>query len=96
MMEPWRPILADSTVLMVVNNGEITPTDFTRSGGACSLKTGGRKALIRAFERRLEREATHPLFGYRLTMRRVIEVQMRLFGRHLDGELKDYPHYTPR
>lgn len=29
-------------------------------------------------------------------MRRVIHVQVRLLARHLDGELKDYPHYTLR
>ena len=63
---------------------------------ACSLKTGGRKAFIAAFERRMEQETTHPLFGYRVSMRRLIEVQARLFARHLQGEIVPYPHYLPR
>lgn len=96
MMEPYRPILADSCVIGAINNGEVQVTDFFWNGPACSLKPGARKALIAAYERRLAQETTHPLFGYRVTMRRLIEVQCRLLARWLDGELRDYPHYTPR
>ena len=96
MMEPYRPILADSAVVTAINNGEVKPDGFIWNGPACALKPAARKALIAAYERRLEQETTHPLFGYRVSMRRLIEVQMRLLARHLDGEIKDYPQYTPR
>ena len=95
-MEPFRAILADSCVIQVVNNGEIKPNDFVSNGPACSLKPAGRKALIAAFERRLEHITTHPLFGYRVSMRRLVEVQTRLLARHLQGEIVKYPHYLPR
>jgi CRISPR-associated exonuclease Cas4/CRISPR-associated protein Cas1 len=29
-------------------------------------------------------------------MRRLMEVQARLLGRHLDGEIEEYPHYLVR
>ncbi len=96
LMEPFRPIVADSCVIQAINNGEVKPGDFVFNGPACSLKTGGRKAFIAAFERRLEQETTHPLFGYRVSMRRLIEVQARLFARHVQGEIVPYPHYLPR
>ncbi len=96
MMEPFRSIVADSCVLQVINNREVQTTDFVFNGPACSLKPGGRKALLRAFERRMEQETTHPLFGYRVSMRRLIEVQARLLGRHLQGEIDPYPHYLTR
>jgi CRISPR-associated protein Cas4 len=96
MMEPYRPILADSTVINAVNNGEIGIDDFVYSGPACSLKPAGRKALIAGYERRLDQETTHPLFGYRVTMRRLLAVQSRLLARHLLGEIEVYPHYLPR
>ena len=96
LMEPFRPIVADSTVLQAINNGEVKPDDFVRGGAGTALKPGGRKRFIAAFERRLAQETTHPVFGYRLSMRRLIEVQGRLFGRYLMGEIKDYPHYLPR
>ena len=96
LMEPFRPIVADSTVLQAINNGEVKPDDFLHGGTGTALKSGGRKRFIAAFERRLAQETTHPIFGYRLTMRRLIEVQGRLFGRYLMGEIKEYPHYLPR
>lgn len=96
MMEPFRPIIADSCVIQTINNGEIKPKDFIFNGPACSLKANGRKALISAFERRMEQETTHPLFGYQVSMRRLINVQARLMARHLQGEIPVYPNYLPR
>ena len=96
MMEPFRPILCDSTVLMVINNGEVRDVDFVRNGPACAMKPSGRRALIGAWERRLDQEAVHPVFGYRISMRRIVAVQCRLLARHLLGEIPRIPHYTPR
>jgi CRISPR-associated exonuclease Cas4/CRISPR-associated protein Cas1 len=96
MMEPFRPILADSAVLMAVNNGEIGADAFVRSAGGCALTPGGRRPLIMAWERRLEQELSHPVFGYQMSMRRMPHVQARLLARHLMGEIAAYPHYIPR
>ncbi len=96
LMEPFRPIVADSSVVQVINNGEVRPSHFVWNGSACALRPAGRRAFIAAFERRLEQETTHPVFGYRVTMRRLIEVQARLLPRFLQGEIRDYPHYLPR
>ena len=96
LMEPFRSILADSTVIQVVNNREVGPNHFVFNGPACSMTPPGRKRLIAAFERRIEQVTTHPLFGYRVSMRRLIEVQVRLLARHFQGEIVEYPHYLPR
>jgi CRISPR-associated endonuclease Cas1/CRISPR-associated protein Cas4 len=96
MMEPFRPLVADSAVLLACNNGEIGPGDFIERAGAVALTPSGRKAIIAAFERRLDQEITHPLFGYRVSYRRLFEVQARLLGRFLAGEIPDLPHITPR
>jgi CRISPR-associated protein Cas1 len=96
MMEPFRPLLADSTVIQVINNGEIHPSDFVSAAGSVNLTADGRKRFIAAFERRLSQEVTHPLFGYRLSYRRLLELQARLLGRFLLGELDDYPNFTTR
>jgi CRISPR/Cas system-associated endonuclease Cas1 len=54
------------------------------------------KRFIAAFERRLNQEVTHPLFGYRLSYRRLLEVQARLLARSLLGDISDYPNFTTR
>ncbi len=96
MMEPFRPLLADSVVMQVINNGEVHPDDFVSAAGAVNLDASGRKRFIAAFERRLDHEITHPLFGYRLSYRRLLELQARLFARFLLGEIDDYPHFLTR
>ena len=96
MMEPFRPILADSTVIQAINNGEVKPDGFLSAGPAVNLKPHARRAFIAAYERRLDQEVTHPVFGYRVSMRRLLEVQARLLARHLSGEIPDYPHYRVR
>jgi len=96
MMEPFRPLIADSCVIQAINNGEVRPTDFVRAGGGVALTDDGRKRFIATFERRLSHEITHPLFGYKLDYRRLLELQARLLARHLLGELAEYPNFTTR
>lgn len=96
LIEPFRPVLADSAVLMALNNGELGPRDFIVTAGGCNLKPGARRSLIAAYERRLDQETTHPVFGYQVAMRRLIQVQARLLARFLLGEIPVYPHYVPR
>lgn len=96
IMEPFRPVIADSVVLSVVNTGEIKEQHFVSGATGTALTDSGRRAFIKAFERRLTQETSHPLFNYRLSMRRLIILQARLLSRYLLGELSNYPHYLPR
>jgi CRISPR-associated endonuclease Cas1 len=96
LMEPFRPLIADSAVIQVINNGEVRPSDFIAAAGSVALKNDGRKRLIAAFERRLSHEITHPIFGYRASYRRIMELQARLLARHFLGELGEYPNFTTR
>lgn len=96
MMEPFRPIVADSSVLQAINNGEVRPSDFVSVAGSVALTEDGRKRFIATFERRLSQEITHPLFGYKVSYRRLFEIQARLLGRFLLNEIPDYPNFTTR
>ena len=96
MMEPFRPLIVDSVVVTAINNGEIRPTDFIRTPIGVSLSNTGRKRFLATFERRLSQEVTHPTFGYRVEYRRLLEIQARLLGRHLMGEIPTYPNFVTR
>ena len=96
MMEPFRPLIADSAVLLAINNGEVRPSDFVAAAGSVALTPDGRKRFIGVFERRLSQEVTHPLFGYKLSYRRLLELQARLLGRYLLGDIADFPNFTTR
>lgn len=92
LMEEFRPLLAESVVLGVLNNGEVSEDDFLRRGIGVALTDTGARAVLRSYERRLATEVKHPLFGYTVTYRRVLEVQVRLLAAYLLGET---PAYIP-
>jgi CRISPR-associated protein Cas1 len=90
LMEELRAPVADSAVLWAINNGELRERDFRRDLDAVRLTERGRKAMIGAYERRASAEFTHPRFGYRVTWRRAMEVQARMFLGVVLGEMDGY------
>jgi len=60
------------------------------------MTAAGRKRFIGLYERRVDELVTHPVFGYRISYRRVFEVQARLLGRFLTNELEAFPSFTTR
>lgn len=92
LAEEFRPLLADSTGLTLINNGEIGGSDLLVRAGAVTLTGEGRKAVMRAWERRMTTQLRHPRFGYSVSYRRAVELQARILAAHLVGEL---PQYEP-
>ena len=96
LMEPFRPLIADSAVLSAVNTRMVTEKDFVRAGGAVALTAAGRKGFFRAYESRMDTLVTHPLFDYRVSYRRMLEIQARLLARVIEGEISAYPVFVTR
>jgi CRISP-associated protein Cas1 len=96
LMEPFRPLIADSVVLTAINTRMVTTADFIRSGPSVALKPNGRKGFFQAYELRMDTLVTHPMFEYRVSYRRLLEIQARLLARFLDGEIDDYPVFVTR
>jgi len=96
LMEPFRPLIADSAVLSAVNTKMVTERDFIRVGASVALTPAGRKGFFRAYELRMDSLVTHPLFEYRVSYRRLLEIQVRLLARVLEGEISAYPVFVTR
>lgn len=96
VMEEFRPLIVDSVVLSAINTGAVKLPDFLRRGGAVTLTQAGRGKFLRAYERRMDEEISHPIFGYRISYRRTLEVQIRLLARFLTGEIGEYPPFATR
>lgn len=90
LMEEFRSPVADSVVVGAFNNGELGSRDFTDVLGTTRLRDSGRRTLIAVSERRLSTEFIHPVFGYRVTWRRAMEVQARMVLGYLDGTQSSY------
>ncbi|MFL5654290.1 MAG: type I-D CRISPR-associated endonuclease Cas1d [Ktedonobacteraceae bacterium] len=91
LVEEFRPIIVDSVVLTMLNKRMLTRDDFVVELGAYRLKDERRKVFFTQFEERLNEEVVHPLFGYKVTYRRCLELQARLLAKALTGEIDEYP-----
>jgi len=96
LMEPFRPLVAESVAVTVINNGEVKPGDFWEREGAWLLRPEARRTVVEAYQRRLAAQITHPVFGYRVSYRRLFEMQVRLLGRFLAQEIPHPPELVVR
>ncbi len=94
--EEFRPLVADSVAITLINTGEIRPHDFVTRAGSCALTTVGRRKVLKAFDRRMTTEVRHPVFGYRVSYRRAVEVQVRMVAAVLLGEIEHYQPFVTR
>jgi CRISPR-associated protein Cas1 len=90
LMEEFRPLIAESTVLSCINNRVVTEKDFVRAGQAVNLTAPGRKRFFQTYEQRMSSLITHPLFDYKVSYRRALELQARLLAKTLTGEISEY------
>ncbi len=96
LMEEFRPIIADSVVLSLINNAVVGEQDFLKWRGACQLTDSGRSAFFKAYEQRKATEVAHPIFGYQMSYGRMLEVQARMLAAYVRGELPRYTGFSVR
>ena len=96
LMEEFRPLIADSVVITLLNNGMLSEKDFENELGAYRLTAAGRRTFLGKFEERLNTEVTHPVFGYKVSYRRCLEMQARLVAKTLLGEIPSYVPFSVR
>lgn len=87
LMEPFRPAWVDTSMLRLLATGGIERDDFHCAGVGVSLSARGRRRVIRAYERRGDELTTHPRFGYRMSYRRIVELEARVLAKWLVGEI---------
>ena len=96
LMEEFRPLVADSVAISLINRGELGPEDFIRSANGTFLNDRGRKPFWEGWFRRLDTEVSHPEFSYKMAYRRMLEVQARQLWRFVRGEALTYHGFVTR
>jgi len=96
LMEEFRPLVAESAVLSAINNRVVSEGDFIRAGQAVNLTPAGRKRFFNAYEQRMNSLLTHPVFDYKVSYRRALELQARLLAKALTAEIPEYVPLTTR
>jgi CRISPR-associated protein Cas1 len=96
LMEEFRAIIADSVVLSLINNEILTSKVFLIWRESCQLTDEGRKRFFEAYEQRRQTIVTHPIFGYKMTYGRMLEVQARMLAAHVRGDIPEYTGFVVR
>lgn len=93
LIEEFRPLIVDTTVLTVLNRGIIKPDrDFVikQKGGCRISNTKARRAFLGALEKRLLTRFAHTPTGVRTSYRRALHLQARQLATVLLGLKEDY------
>lgn len=96
LMEPFRPLVADSLAITAFNKGELTEGHFLSTAAGCSFTDAGRRAFFKAYARRMDTVVTHPTFDYRLSYRRMIYLHARMIAAWVMGEVPTLAFLTTR
>ena len=89
-------MIADRVVLTLINNEMLTPDDFLAWREACQLTEAGRKTFFQAYEQRKATVVTHPVYGYKMSYSRMLEVQARMLAAYVRGAVPAYTGFTVR
>ncbi len=96
LMEEFRPIIVDSVVLSLLNNRQLSQNDFILELNSYRMTEATKRLFLEKFEERMQEVITHPVFEYKVAYRRCIELQARLLGKYLTGEVSEYTPFTVR
>jgi len=96
LLEEFRPVIADSVVLTLLNNEMLGRGDFMTWKDGCQLTETGRRAFFSAYEQRKATVVTHPVYGYRMSYSRMMEVQARMLAAYVRGTVPAYTGFTVR
>jgi len=90
LMEAFRPVVADSVVLSLLNRERICPSDFEERKGGIYLTKDGRGKVYRAYGRRRADTIAPPGREQPLPYFRVFELQARRLARTLTEDSATY------
>ncbi len=94
LVEEFRPVVADSVVLWVVNRRLLDVDDFeTDDESGTRLSRRGLRVFLAQFTRRLHTTIYHPEAGRPLSYQKIFEVQARAMRRCIESGQARYPSF---
>jgi CRISPR-associated protein Cas1 len=97
LMEVFRVPLVDIPVVTSINRNQWDESaDFDIRGQQVWLSDEGRRKFITLYEQRKAETWKHPVTGYSLTYRRLLELEVRLLEKEWCGEGGLFGHLTVR
>ncbi|MCB1584515.1 MAG: CRISPR-associated endonuclease Cas1 [Xanthomonadales bacterium] len=92
MMEPFRTVIVDATVLKIIKNNILNPNDFKVINQACLLTSKAKKVFITALEKQMSKQLRYEALDIKTDYRRIMDLQILLLKQSLLG---DEVHFKP-
>ncbi|WP_460205019.1 CRISPR-associated endonuclease Cas1 [Scytonema sp. NUACC21] len=87
LIEIFRVPLVDMAIMASINRGQWdVQADFEVRGEQVWLSETGKRKFVELYERRKQETWKHPITGYSLTYRRLMELEVRLLEKEWSGE----------
>jgi CRISPR-associated protein Cas1 len=98
LMEEFRPVIADSVVLTLLNKRIVAPGDFAPSadGRSVRVKREVWRKIAEQFTRRMRTTVRPPGLTRSISYQKVLEVQARALRRMIEGETDAYEPFRTR
>ncbi|HEU0115087.1 MAG TPA: CRISPR-associated endonuclease Cas1 [Thermomicrobiales bacterium] len=97
LMEEFRPLVADSVALTLLNKRMLRPADFRSDGqGGVVLAHDGWRAVAEQYGRRLRTQVRPPGLERRVTYQKLLEAQSRQLKRAIAGEAATYAPFLAK
>jgi CRISP-associated protein Cas1 len=93
LMEEFRPLVVDAVVLKAINRKILKPSDFITEpvSNAVSLTRESLHNFLKLYQEKKLTKFKHPVLGTQKTYQETFEIQARLLGKYLMGEIDKYP-----
>lgn len=103
LMEEMRCYIVDRFVLSIVNNRQITSSDFKIHTDPCDttqtsivFTEAGLKKFLSTWQVKKKTEFTHPFLNEKVKVGLLPHIQAMLLARNLRGDLDDYPVFLAK
>jgi CRISPR-associated protein Cas1 len=85
LAEIFKPLLVDRTIFKVLNKREIQAKDFDLALNRCTLKEGGKRIFVKAFEDRLQETIKHRSLKRSVSYKHLIKLECYKLSKHILG-----------
>lgn len=97
VMEELRAYMVDRFVLTLINNRQVSSTDFIfQDNGAVLLNDEARKRVIQTWQKRKNDKITHPYLKVKMEIGLLPYVQTMILARYIRGDIDIYPAFLVR
>lgn len=83
--EIFKPMLADRLIFSLLNKKQVQTSDFDTRLNSCLLKESGRKAVVRAWDEKLNETIKHRSLGRSVSYKHLVKLECYKLVKHILG-----------